>query len=145
MYTCKYNYLVLCPDIGCFHKRTAIWVFEKGSQGPVDRLPYCICWPASFVCLRHYCGDKASKNEIGWNWLVLHDWRKVQYQGTLVWQLDSKVHGAKMGPISGQQDPGGPHVGPMNFVIWVGRSIRHWSMNNDDITSIVSLNCDCNG
>ena len=25
-----------------------------------------------------------------------------------------------MGPIWGQQDPGGPHVGPMNFVIWDG-------------------------
>ena len=24
-----------------------------------------------------------------------------------------------MGPIWGQQDPGGPHVGPMNFAIWV--------------------------
>ena len=23
-----------------------------------------------------------------------------------------------MGPIWGRQDPGGPHVGPMNFVIW---------------------------
>ena len=32
---------------------------------------------------------------------------------------DSKVHGAKMGPIRGRQDPGGPHVGPMNFAIWV--------------------------
>ena len=32
---------------------------------------------------------------------------------------DSKVHGANMGPIWGQQDPGGPHVGPMNFVVWV--------------------------
>ena len=32
---------------------------------------------------------------------------------------DSKVHGANMGPIWGQQDPGGPHVGPMNFTIWV--------------------------
>ena len=31
---------------------------------------------------------------------------------------DSKVHGANMGPIWGQQDPGGPHVGPMNLVIW---------------------------
>ena len=25
-----------------------------------------------------------------------------------------------MGPIWGRQDPGGPHVGPMNFVIWAG-------------------------
>ena len=40
-----------------------------------------------------------------------------------VWLLegfpDSKIHGANMGPIWGRQDPGGPHVGPMNFVIWV--------------------------
>ena len=33
---------------------------------------------------------------------------------------DSKFHGANMGPIWGWQDPGGPHVGPMNFAIWVG-------------------------
>ena len=32
---------------------------------------------------------------------------------------DSKVHGANMGPIWGRQDPGVPHVGHMNFVIWV--------------------------
>ena len=31
---------------------------------------------------------------------------------------DSKVQGANMGPIWGRQDPGGPHVGPMNFAIW---------------------------
>ena len=31
---------------------------------------------------------------------------------------DSKVHVANMGPIWGRQDPGGPHVGPMNFAIW---------------------------
>ena len=31
---------------------------------------------------------------------------------------DSKVHGANMGPIWGRHDPGGPHVGPMNFAIW---------------------------
>ena len=32
--------------------------------------------------------------------------------------LDSKFHGANMGPIWGQQDPVGPHIGPMNFDIW---------------------------
>ena len=32
---------------------------------------------------------------------------------------DSKIHGANMEPIWGWQDPGGPHVGPMKFVIWV--------------------------
>ena len=29
---------------------------------------------------------------------------------------DNKDHGANIGPIWGRQDPGGPHVGPMNFV-----------------------------
>ena len=32
---------------------------------------------------------------------------------------DSKVHGANMGPIWGRQNPGGHHVGPMNYAIWV--------------------------
>ena len=31
---------------------------------------------------------------------------------------DSKFHGANVGPIWGRQDPGGPHVGPMNLAIW---------------------------
>ena len=31
---------------------------------------------------------------------------------------DSKVHVANMWPIWGRQDPGGPHVGHMNFAIW---------------------------
>ena len=30
---------------------------------------------------------------------------------------DSKVYEAYMGPTWGQQDPGGPHVGPMNLAI----------------------------
>ena len=32
---------------------------------------------------------------------------------------DSKVHGANMGSIWGRQDPGGPHGGPVNYVIQV--------------------------
>ena len=35
---------------------------------------------------------------------------------------NSKVHVANMGPIWGRQDPGGPHVGPMDVVIWVASS-----------------------
>ena len=29
-----------------------------------------------------------------------------------------------MGPIWGQQDPGGPHVGPMNLAIWVTLEVQ---------------------
>ena len=31
---------------------------------------------------------------------------------------ERKVHGAHMGPTWGREDPGGPHVGPVNFAIW---------------------------
>ena len=40
---------------------------------------------------------------------------------------DSKVDGANMGPIWGRQDPGGPHVGPINLVIWDWPGV--WSRN----------------
>ena len=33
---------------------------------------------------------------------------------------NSKVYGTKMGPIWGRQDPGRPHVGPMDLAIWGG-------------------------
>ena len=36
---------------------------------------------------------------------------------------DSEVHGCNMGPTWGRQDPGGPHVGPMNLAIWDGMSL----------------------
>ena len=36
----------------------------------------------------------------------------------LVMIPDSKIHGPYMGPIWGRQDPGGSHVGPMDFAIW---------------------------
>ena len=39
---------------------------------------------------------------------------------------DNKVHGANMGPIWGRQDPGGPHVGPMNFAIWAWKQKCHF-------------------
>ena len=39
--------------------------------------------------------------------------------------LDSKVYRANMGPILGWQDPGGPHVGPMNFAFWGMFNVLH--------------------
>ena len=41
---------------------------------------------------------------------------------------DSKVHRANVGPIWGRQDPGGPHVGHMNFTIWA--DIAVWLILN---------------
>ena len=64
-------------------------------------------------------------NGVIWKWSHLLSmclpWR---WDGALIYRHmprsiipDSKVHGANMGPIWGQQDPGGPHVGSMNFII----------------------------
>ena len=43
---------------------------------------------------------------------------------------DSKVHGTNMGPTWGRQDPGGPHVGPMNPAIWENGFKRFLSVFN---------------
>ena len=43
---------------------------------------------------------------------------------------DSKIHEANMGPIWDRQDPGGTHVGPMNFAIWVW--FDNLDVENDD-------------
>ena len=38
-----------------------------------------------------------------------------------------------MGPIWGRQDPGGPHVGPMNFAIWGEENICKNKKGSDPI------------
>ena len=49
--------------------------------------------------------------------LTLHAF--VTMQACLMWHIpDSKVHEAHLEPTWGRLDPGGPHVGPMNLVIW---------------------------
>ena len=48
---------------------------------------------------------------------------------------DSKVHGAYRGPTWGRQDPGGPHVGPMNLAIRVIHPYRAYLMSHQQIRS----------
>ena len=61
---------------------------------------------------------------------------------------DIKVHGANMGPICGRQDPGGPHVGPMNFAIWAAsKAMTHAFVHvasNNDLTAINGCYYECN-
>ena len=46
-------------------------------------------------------------------------WWKTMERRYLYWNdSDSKVHGANMGPTWVLSAPDGPHVSPMNFVIW---------------------------
>ena len=62
---------------------------------------------------------------------------------------DSKVHGANMGPTWGRQDPGVPHVGPMNFAIWefacpiwgIFYELRVWSTYYPNIAILYGILC----
>ena len=65
----------------------------------------------------------------------------------------SKVHGTNMGPIWGRQDPGGPHVVPMNLVVWdvccTAKSnkldkLREWSLRTmHNVPSIRPFRTQC--
>ena len=57
---------------------------------------------------------------------------------------DSKVHRANMGPIWGQQDPGVPHVGPMNCVIWDTTRYRPWEHHGMVTLSTLQIICEGN-
>ena len=55
-------------------------------------------------------------------WFSQKWWNYIYYilliNCSWIYTPDSKVPGANMRPIWGQQEPGGPHVGPSNFAIW---------------------------
>ena len=59
-----------------------------------------------------FCGSMSGDTDrlmYGLEWRIVYTLPRVP---------EGKIHGDNMGPIWGRQDPGGPHVGPMNFAIW---------------------------
>ena len=65
--------------------------------------------------------------------------------GQFIWLyiLDSQVQWANMEPIWGRQDPGGAHVGPLNFAIWDAyRSLHRLPRPQANVISqLLSLFC----
>ena len=53
-----------------------------------------------------------------WEWMNSFNPHFAVY---VILSPDNNVRGTNMGPTWGRQDPGGPHVGPMDLVIWVRR------------------------
>ena len=78
-----------------------------------DYLAYMDCMDPDVHCLEKV--DKINHSLASIEFLLSSP--TTGHQGDNAWYPNSKVHGANMGPIWGQQDPGGPHVGPMNFAI----------------------------
>ena len=51
-----------------------------------------------------------------------------------------------MGPIWGQQDPDGPHVGPMNFAIWdMPKSLALEDVNKEIYVNVISNQSNASG
>ena len=69
---------------------------------------------------RKCCFDDSNINGCTWSFCRLSAWPDDD-------SPDNKVHETNMGPIWGRQDPGGPHVGPMNLAI---RVIVHWTLGS---------------
>ena len=83
----------------------------------------CSIWSPKFVTIRTKPPRKRFVNTVSARILMIHHiWYWLMSAFLRIFP-DSKVHGANMGPIWGRQDPGGPHVGPMNFAIWACQCI----------------------
>ena len=99
----------------CFHLMTSSWCYFHGwIMGcilPALRTEWG-CVLSVFIPSSH------PLQVLPFNWVYWEPVSTIQ-SGLGCNCLDNKVHGANMGPIWGRQDPGGPHVGPMNLAIWV--------------------------
>ena len=78
-----------------------------------SQMPYC--QPISRQVIKSLLANT------GLVWNSQADWQYWVYCGACFFpncsSPDCKVHGTYMGPTWGRQDPGGPHVGPMNLAI----------------------------
>ena len=68
---------------------------------------------ATWVKLPISAGSSGGTIRINNQIYVLHVWLAMISEDP-----DIKVDGDNMGPTWGRQDPGGPHVGPINIAIW---------------------------
>ena len=111
------------PRISCY----AMWLAMSWCIfcGP-GSIGYSV-FPVSVACSACWQRSTLSRSPCATRWGC--DWDYKRPKGKCP---DSKVHWADMGPIWGRQDPGGPHVGPMNFAILViGIRIAHLSPNHN--------------
>ena len=117
-----------------------------------DRTSHCllILLPTgrTTLCANIYgCNlDKQTTQPVGWkslfrdmhpdNLSIFCQIPKLMYPW---WSPDSKSHGTNMGPVWVLSAPDGPHVGPMNFVIWVHIRTNFISISISSYLSIVPL------
>ena len=95
-----------------FHKDQVLqWLLIPWLQ--VDR-----SWAAMWID-SHVYHDHLNIDENNTACDILACDNRIQQANGYYTSPDINFHGDNVGPIRGQQDPGGPHVGHMNFAIWV--------------------------
>ena len=102
-----YHYANMCRNLT--KTNTSILV-----HGQVE---YLKCHMIYFMFIKHMCLARVKPVTTD----AARTWVRIAWKicnSILQQHPDSKVHGANMGPIWDRQDPGGPHVSPMNFAIW---------------------------
>ena len=90
-------------------------------------------FPAESICASSPCQHQGTCTEMetGYTCYCQPGWTGDHCQIGETYP-DSKLHGANMGTSWGRQDPGGSHVGPMNFAVWVASNDRHTRHNLTD-------------
>ena len=92
--------------------------------------PYqLICHFDNFHCSRSQMFQQKNVSDILWSSHLKSG--KVKSWSS---NPDNKVDGANMGHTWGQQDQGGPHVGPMNLAIWESISNIPWCTDQSQDT-----------
>ena len=81
--------------------------------------PYCKnSWHSFTTEIPYFGTSKSESRHVSAKWdhyVAVNYGTAISMQGHVI----EDVHGDNMGPIWGRQDPAGPHVGPMNFAIYV--------------------------
>ena len=96
------------------------WPVNSPHKGPITRKCFHLMTSSCFTQInvtsltRGWSYNCPSTSEVTLGNMDKSPWFIMKWY----YHPDNKVHGANMGPIWGRQDPGGPHVGPMNFAIW---------------------------
>ena len=123
-------YICVCVCMCVCVWETNVWRVQIGRY-PGNYFP-CVCSSDCDISMRSYdtvchrCAwfclfglyDLVENEMCKWNGRYGNDSSLSLTVSPLGNTPDSKVHEANMGPILGRQDPGGPHVGTMNFAIW---------------------------
>ena len=108
----------------CLNNRGTSWVHAFVDTSLVTWMAYCAtlwyrppCVTIELSNVRGCCEARVCMTRYTGYWLPANTCSMISVNTFSKNYPESEVYGAKMGPTWGRQDPGGPHVGPINLAI----------------------------